>query len=65
MDGRKDTLAKEAEIGRLLAAGNGILKTARMAGVGSGTVQRVRNADRRRLMAASIATESLIGPNFG
>jgi len=43
---------KEAEIRRLLAAGNGILKTARLAGVGSGTVQRVRNAARRRLMAA-------------
>ena len=48
----KIPLAKEAEIRRLLAAGNGILKTARLAGVGSGTVQRVRNADRRRLMAA-------------
>ncbi len=48
----KIPLAKEAEIRRLLAAGNGMLKTARMAGVGSGTVQRVRNVDRRRLMAA-------------
>jgi DNA invertase Pin-like site-specific DNA recombinase len=44
--------AKEAEIRRLLTAGNGILKTAKLAGVGSGTVQRVRNADQRRLMAA-------------
>jgi DNA invertase Pin-like site-specific DNA recombinase len=44
--------AKEAEIRQLLAAGNGILKTAKLAGVGSGTVQRVRNADRERQMAA-------------
>ena len=48
----KIPLAKEAEIRRLLAAGNGILKTARLAGVGSGTVQRVRNGNRRQLMAA-------------
>lgn len=34
--------AKEAEIRNLLAAGMGILKTAKLAGVGSGTVQRVR-----------------------
>jgi DNA invertase Pin-like site-specific DNA recombinase len=33
---------KEAQIRGLPAAGNGILKTARLAGVGSGTVQRIK-----------------------
>lgn len=33
---------KEQEIRQHLAAGNGILKTAKLAGVGSGTVQRVK-----------------------
>jgi len=45
-------LATELEIQRLLAAGNGMSKTARIVGTGSGTVRRVRNAGKGRRIAA-------------
>jgi len=43
---------KEAEFERLLAVDNEILWTARLIGVGSRIVRRMRNADRHRLTAA-------------